>query len=267
MKTFYFYTDLESQLNRRRVHALLNGKLPLTRPSRFNDPFDSMLRFNPMFSDMDAKKYLNWDPMRTVVFPEQNPIFIALEEVRRKVICRWTAFSVSEMDDSLLMWAHYGAQHKGICLELEYDESKRPANSLFSKIRYTTHYPQELQAALDQGLDSASMETLLLTKSIDWYYEREWRFAVQDAPPETGFSGDHKFDGLIDSPFEVKGVCYGFRCVDGDHSNFHEEPNQDMWKYTKIALIAAIAERENISVYQNRLSSTEFKLQKVDLGK
>ena len=109
------------------------------------------------------------------------------------------------------------------------------------------------------------METLLLTKSIEWHYEREWRFAVQDAPPEVDFHGDHKFDGIIDSPFKVTGVCYGFRCVDGDHSDFNKQPDQNMWKYTKIAVIAKIAERTDISVSQNRLSGTEFKLEAISL--
>ncbi|MCF7847938.1 MAG: DUF2971 domain-containing protein [Kiritimatiellales bacterium] len=263
MKTFYFYTDLESEFNCRRVLAMLDGKLPLANPSHFNDPFDSRLRCNPDFTDADARKYLDWDPKRARIFPEQDPIFVALEVKRKEILSRWTAFSVSEVEDSLLMWAHYGAQHKGLCLELEYDETKRPESALFSKIRYTTHYPQDIRISLDQGLDSSAKETLLLTKSIDWHYEREWRLAVQDASPEVDYNGPDKFDGVIDSPFKVTGVCYGFRCEDGDHSNFSEQPDENMWKYTKIAVITKIDARTDISVCQSSLSATEFSLKAI----
>jgi hypothetical protein len=264
MSKFYFYTDLESAFNCRRVFALLDGKLPLTNPSRFNDPFDSRLRFVPDFTEEDAKKYLDWDSKQTRLKREireiQNPMYLAIEQKGQEIFPRWTAFSVSEVNDSLLMWAHYAAQHKGICLELEYDDAKKPANALYRKIKYTTHYPQNIRISLEQGLDSVSLETLLLTKSIDWHYEREWRFAVKDAPADTGIYGEPKFHGLIDSPFEVTGIRYGVRCVDGDHSDFRKQSDPAMWKYTKMAIISKIADRADIAVHQNTLSNTEFKL-------
>ncbi|MDF7798173.1 DUF2971 domain-containing protein [Pontiellaceae bacterium B1224] len=250
MSTYYFYTDLESPFKCRRVHAMLEGKLPLTNPSRFNDPFDSRLVSKPDFTDAEARKYLDWELKRSLIFPEENPIYVALEKKREEIFSRWTAFSVSEINGSLLMWAHYGAQHKGICLELEYDEAKKTNTALFEKIRYATPYPRDIRVSLNQDLDSASLETLLLTKSIDWHYEREWRFAIQDAPSEVDFPGDHKFDGIIDSPFKVTGVCYGFRAEDGSHLDFRGVP-ENMLQYTKIAVVGRIAERTDISVNQN----------------
>lgn len=267
MGKYYFYTDLESTFNCRRVSAMLDGKLPLTNPSRFNDPFDSRLRFKPGFTKADAIGYLGLEPGWLPVWREigKDPTYSALQKKGEEIFARWTVFSVSEMKDSLLMWAHYGASHKGICLELEYDKTKQPENFLFRKIRYTTHYPQDIRVSLDQGLDSASMETLLLTKSIEWHYEREWRFAIQDAPPEVDFKGDHKFDGVIDSPFKVTGVCYGFRCGPADQSDFDKQPDQNLWEYTKIAVVGKIDERTEISVHQNSLSGTEFKLEPISL--
>ena len=267
MSTYYFYTDLESPFNCRRVHAMLDGKLPLKNPSRFNDPFDSLPRVKPGFTEENAIEYLGLEPAWVSVWREigKDPTYSALQKKAEEIFSRWTVFPFSEEKGSLLMWAHYGAQHKGICLELEYDEVKAPNNSLFKKIRYTTHYPQDIRISLDQGLDSASIETLLLTKSIEWHYEREWRFAVQDAPSEVDFHGEDKFHGIIDSPFKVTGVCYGFRCEDGDHSNFDEQSDSEMRKYTKIGTVGKIFERKDISVQQNTLSAEGFKLIAISL--
>jgi len=66
-------------------------------------------------------------------------------------------------------------------------------------------------------------------------------------------------------PFKVTGVCYGVRCVDGDHSDFDKQPDQNLWEYTKIAVVAKIAERTEISVHQNSLSGIEFKLEPISL--
>jgi hypothetical protein len=266
MGCYYYYTDLESPFNCRRVLAMLDGKLPLTNPSRFNDPFDSRLRFKPGFTEAQAIEYLELKPEWLPIWRElkKDPIYAALQKKGEAVFSRWTSFAVSEAQDSLLMWAHYGGQHKGICLKLEYDETKRPEGSLFEKIRYTTHYPQVLRMSLDQDLDEGSLKTLLLTKSIEWHYEREWRLAVQDAPPEVDYEGEDVFDGVINSPFKVIGVCYGFRATDGSHKDFNGLPENE-WKYTKIAVVAKIAERIDISLHQNSLSGTEFKLEPINL--
>ena len=79
----------------------------------------------------------------------------------------------SEKCDSLLMWAHYAHNHKGMCVE--YDLSKfnsilgfTPAPVIYDneKIRLQTIDPNNIFVFLTNSL---------LHKSLEWSYENEWR--------------------------------------------------------------------------------------------
>lgn len=266
MDKYYFYTHLEDEFSCRRVMAMLNGKLPLTNPYRFNDPFDSRLRFQPNFTAEKAREILKQDEPENPIMRKihtlklMNPMSHALSKKEQDIFRRWTAFSVSEVADSLLMWAHYAAQHKGICIELEYIEDKKPGPAIFDKIRYTTHYPRDIRVSIDSGLDRTSLETLLLTKSIDWHYEREWRFAIQDAPQEVDYPGDQKFDGVINSPFKVTGVCYGMRFPDEKTRELLYQSDASPQTYSKAGMIKLIGGLEDISVFKSKLKAEEFAL-------
>lgn len=98
-------------------------------------------------SELDILKYGFIKPMKNV------------HAYNNKVSC------FSEVNDSLLMWAHYGDSLKGACLC--FDTSKDSA--LFSnaqKVQYTNLRPR------------IGNFNEYFTKSIDWSYEQEWRIVV-----------------------------------------------------------------------------------------
>lgn len=71
----------------------------------------------------------------------------------------------SECNDSLLMWAHYADNLRGVCLC--FDTEKDP--SFFSnahKVNYSKY-----------RTDSGNFECYF-TKALDWSYEQEWRIVV-----------------------------------------------------------------------------------------
>ena len=70
-------------------------------------------------------------------------------------------YSMSEVNDSLLMWAHYGDNLKGAVLCL--DPKKDP--KVFSNARKIKYSKKR----------SLSNYMAQLTKSVDWKYEKEWR--------------------------------------------------------------------------------------------
>lgn len=78
----------------------------------------------------------------------------------------------SEVNDNLLMWSHYGGQHKGFCLEfrtnIEPLTKHRP-------VTYATEVPEFDIARLMVNEDYEHTLDLFCTKSADWAYEREWR--------------------------------------------------------------------------------------------
>lgn len=86
---------------------------------------------------------------------------LAEEIARRRMYC------LTPCPDSTLMWSHYADNHRGICLEFSKD------NALIEKarpVRYRKTYPEWTPTtAADGPLD------LVLTKSSDWAYEREFR--------------------------------------------------------------------------------------------
>ena len=102
----------------------------------------------------------------------QNP-----QELRRFVerfskglsqeLCKRRIYCLSLLDDSILMWSHYSGNHTGICLEFNVD------NPLFSKarpIRYSHTYPTWAPHNMEENAAA-----LILTKAVDWAYEREFR--------------------------------------------------------------------------------------------
>lgn len=77
--------------------------------------------------------------------------------------------SLAEDRDNLLMWAHYGSNHNGICLGFDWDETGLPpAQEVIYQNRYRT---LEYYSHTEDQLAALS----LLQKSADWAYEHEWR--------------------------------------------------------------------------------------------
>lgn len=72
--------------------------------------------------------------------------------------------------NSDLMWAHYADNHRGFCIEYEYDEREF---SLFA-VTYSSH---PIMASAKEFLFTPDeiFVRLLTTKSVEWMYEDEWR--------------------------------------------------------------------------------------------
>lgn len=85
------------------------------------------------------------------------------------------ACSFSEVPDSLLMWAHYGAWHKGFVVEFNshhpyFHEQKSPDDEL-RHLRRVLYRSARTSALLSE----LSATEMFLVKSEHWSYEREWR--------------------------------------------------------------------------------------------
>lgn len=83
--------------------------------------------------------------------------------------------SLSEVNDNLLMWAHYAQGHTGFVLE--FDETnpffggvKLSSDELWGlhKVRYADDRPET-------NVSDLNMAAILMTKGKVWEYEREWR--------------------------------------------------------------------------------------------
>lgn len=98
--------------------------------------------------------------------------------------------------DSVLMWSHYGDQHRGVCIGYSMHRLSKVVpqpvryggNRLIpaSRIRAMLNGDQDARALVDRDA--------LLRKAADWRYEKEWRVLSTK--------------GLTDSPLELREVIF-----------------------------------------------------------
>ena len=92
---------------------------------------------------------------------------------------------------SMLMWAHYADSHKGFCVEYDIPTPDEHNINLLQNL-FPVIYSDERVSVLNECLADLTCPTVteetmtaiykygLLTKSIDWYYQNEWRLISLD---------------------------------------------------------------------------------------
>jgi hypothetical protein len=189
---------LEGNLRENWIHC--------SNPDNFNDPWDCKPYFDPSSIDDPAQR-----PKWNAFFQEQfdlsppdeqanilkhfGPRFYEHTELLRQCIARTTdavctlnneryrVFCLTTSPSSLLMWAHYGNKHKGLCLEFDATAEK------IWKARKVVYADKLPLANADLMRDHAALlETSLLTKSREWEYEDEYRLLARDGAIDPTFS-------------------------------------------------------------------------------
>ena len=190
--------------NIQTIDNFKNRSLWFSKPSRFNDPFDSSIPY--VLENMSEDEW-------NILYKQVKKIWEdTKDEVYKKSVARYflddkpnedfkkdynsvsksgwlkqvkDTFSqqgiacFSENVDNILMWSHYSDGHRGFCLE--FDTSFYP----FSKA-IQVHY-SEFLPSLHPADDEILLAPLLTTKSIGWSYEKEWRVIHAQGDIECGF--------------------------------------------------------------------------------
>ena len=107
-----------------------------------------------------------------------------LEDMRQQRRSDFGLFSVSEIEDSILMWSHYSDSHKGFCVGFDVKEldkyfQRSPKHNLaieLRRIKYSKHYPILNPSKIYPEHTEESNIEPIVTKSSDWHYENEYRF-------------------------------------------------------------------------------------------
>lgn len=149
---------------------LKNGSLKFSKPSEFNDPFDC---FPSVF----------WEaPVGRI------PHFVVdqMHRARQNAMSQCLGISCfTPHPDKMLMWSHYGDQHRGVCVgfdtdslieNIEINNEGYPLCSTFKKVEYTNERPKR------------DDEDSVYKKSLEWQYEDEYRLVsvCQKGKPEWG---------------------------------------------------------------------------------
>lgn len=123
-------------------------------------------------------------------------------ETRERVGRQIGVLSLSAVNDSLLMWAHYAESHKGFAIGLDshhpYFDQRRHGDDVIrhlAPVAYSEERPAAilLNPALTEAEQVARLAaTFFLTKSIEWQYEREWRMlrSVDEASEKIELSNE-----------------------------------------------------------------------------
>jgi hypothetical protein len=111
--------------------------------------------------------------------PEKHQAFRAIASMT-KILCQ------SEVPDSLLMWAYYAEQHKGVVLRFKPSVELDSAWLAAKPVQYSETMPrlfdEEILADLAAGLVSLHskdvVERLVYSKAAAWAHERERRLSL-----------------------------------------------------------------------------------------
>lgn len=165
-----------------RVDVLHDLKIRFSQPAIYNDPFE----LRPVVISLVTEGYFNIIKEHLINHYLNSPVIV---ETIRKISCenfmtdpsyilgliqeeissKTLALCLTEIPDSLLMWAHYGSSHKGFIIGFDKDHEffvKSGCN--LKRIIYQERRPVVLYP-------NPSLNETYFTKSPEWEYEKEWR--------------------------------------------------------------------------------------------
>lgn len=234
------------------IQSLLNLKnqqIYFGSPSAFNDPYDCALKVNIQdvseeeLKELKERYFSQRIPLKvrelfeSATSQEQKNILLraarsACEEAIDRYHQSVGVSCFSEINDELLMWAHYADKYKGFCLEFDTN------NDLFNKtneVNYVDEMPKiSVRNIVDRNQPS-DLINLLCTKSKAWSYEKEWRCIHEEAGKLYGYSAE-----------TLTGVYFG--------------PNMDQDACAIICLVLK-GQNPNVRFWQGTRSEAKFKVE------
>ena len=127
------------------LDLIKNERIYLYSSTNCNDPYDSSL-----------PAPISKDEMQETFKPHKIN-YRSILQSEHTILC-----SFSELNDSIVMWAHYGNQQHGFCIEFDFSNCNY-LKELLIKVDYSINYTPN------------NYYESLLKKSIQWNYENEWR--------------------------------------------------------------------------------------------
>jgi Protein of unknown function (DUF2971) len=265
---------LYKYVNWSRKTILVDGLMRFSQPSVFNDPFDLNPNFTLMADeDFDAVPFEQNEGKSTRPTANQDAVNLMLRtmalgiqvesskyagspgtySLRPNDIARSTldsiygVLSLTDNPKNLLMWAHYANCHSGLVLQIDDQHDFFSPHTIdgvefgLTKVDYSN-----LRPVLSPR--SIKSPTLLYRKSPEWAYESEWRLIRHLSDANKIISEKPYPIALFQIPFDaIKGVIVGVAVS-------HEER-------VKLFELLGTPERKNITIFQTRLSDTNYELE------
>jgi hypothetical protein len=205
-----FYKYVTSDVAKIILNTL---KVKCSSPILFNDPFDSQIEIQhdvvsaedlikrttgecckilqPLLKNNDVNRahelvYKKISADTSFVKDRQIAFERFYADVNEKIsdfIKDDRIFCVSEKMDNLLMWAHYSDEHKGAVIQFKCIPEKGTALCAAKPVIYSHRVPLLTVEDFfkgEQAIKEYIINGVLLTKSKDWEYEKEWRVILMN---------------------------------------------------------------------------------------
>ena len=246
MKLYSYYSVANG------VTAITHNRLYLTSPQFFNDPFEFAPASSRTLTDTEIAAHIKTRHHRDIVrqalteldvykgtkhafpkwftdnFEKLFPILQRrfrgaageIETTFSKIVSNYfVVCCFSDNPKNLLMWSHYAQSHEGIVIAHEISGGFFP-NGTFAPVRYSADrvMVEPLFFASTAPYDKSILRTML-TKSVDWKYEREHRIVlpITDCISEQRPTGTYYYVNLpLQSTTEV---IVGARSIDNTTTN------------------------------------------------
>ena len=245
----YRYTPLTSY----SVDNLLNKRFYLNKPNGFNDPFDchymspasyfalvDLLQLPAHDSDLQTRFY---DIMNKGLDSKHFEHNTSIEE-NTGVTC-----FTENNPEKIIMWSHYAAYHKGMCLEYDFSQCNAEIFTMLLPVLYENELIFKESKSKDPRVTFYFdvIQTCLI-KSKEWEYENEWRIINPNCYSENDFNLPC---------FNPSSILLGLNSsLQGEIEDKGDYKNRMIF----IDKIKNFAGRNKIPVYQMKRSADLFKL-------
>ena len=244
------------------IRLITDREIFFTSARNFNDPFDTSIVYSienvsaktilkgaesffkdeyPHLNRRQRKELAKEKTKAIMRDPNHKRVFI--DTVTEIHYNKFGLYCMSEIRDSLLMWAHYSDSHRGFCVGLHTEKLLETAAAAaleskfisLKKIRYEEKMPIiHFFESDDSKGPSDDIDTFISTKSSDWSYEKEYRLVNHNHP-----------DTILQLPPDtISEVIVGCRASEKDRSMITDH----------------VAQLENVILYQAKRHDYKFEL-------
>ncbi|HCA5041531.1 TPA: DUF2971 domain-containing protein [Acinetobacter baumannii] len=192
---YYLYKHVRYAGDKNILGIFNNKVLKYTKPMDFNDPYDCDFEFKIDFTSFGRKTFENfcgskisdnqWNEVKNTIIKDIVNSFSS-NDIRYEFRSKFSVTCFNSNPLNMLMWSHYADNHKGFLLEFKYPK-KDHGDLIFPQplpVIYSRDFPTvEVKFSdlnmhtLDDDfkLQSLLIKKMILTKSDDWEYEKEFR--------------------------------------------------------------------------------------------
>ncbi len=204
-RILYKYYSWAKEYHKR---ALTLNTIYFASPREFNDPFDCKINArydlltdeqlmeiaNSLLTRNDQRPISEEEVKRSYVaiqsgdFRKPSNLTASYERMDKVKESRIGLFCLSELNDNLLMWSHYGAAHAGFCIGYDTSLLDKHFERLFRDdgllvklfpVQYMECWPKNEIFVKEKDIEKY-MLPILTTKAKDWDYEKEHRYIITD---------------------------------------------------------------------------------------